>query len=113
MGRTLLAEQIEKAGIQRHRKFYATRHTTITELVKAGHKLKEIADYCGTSVTMIEDNYCARQQLKPGNREVFEKLVENVNDIMHAGQVSSPPPRFRALPIVTVLRRLFLHAWQF
>lgn len=44
-----------------HRKFYCTRHTFITEAVRRGDKLKEIADYCGTSVAMIEENYCARQ----------------------------------------------------
>jgi integrase len=53
---------LQKMAI-RHRKFYACRHTTITELVKAGHNLKAIADYVGTSVWMIEANYCARQGL--------------------------------------------------
>jgi hypothetical protein len=53
--------QLRKAGIQRHRKFYPTRHTAITKLVKAGHNLKAIADYTGTSVAMIEVNYCGRQ----------------------------------------------------
>ena len=31
--------------------------------MKAGHNLKAIADYVGTSVAMIEANYCARQGL--------------------------------------------------
>ena len=44
-----------------HRKFYATRHTFITEMVEKGQNLKAIADYCGTSVAMIEKDYCARQ----------------------------------------------------
>jgi integrase len=43
-----------------HRKLYATRHTFITEMVKRGELLKAIADYCGTSVQMIEENYCGR-----------------------------------------------------
>jgi integrase len=76
----------------RSRKFYACRHTTITELVRAGHNLKAIADYVGTSVAMIEQNYCARLQLSPETlsrenaadskavREVFEKLVKGQND---------------------------------
>ena len=76
----------------RHRKFYACRHTTITELVKAGHNLKAIADYVGTSVAMIEQNYCARLQLSPDTvsrentadstsvREVFEKLAKRLTD---------------------------------
>ena len=55
-------EPLKKLEI-RHRKFYATRHTFVTEHVKAGHNLKAIADYVGTSVAMIEKNYCARQRL--------------------------------------------------
>jgi integrase len=63
----------------RKRKFYATRHTFITEMVrKDAGKLKKIADYCGTSVAMIEQHYCAISELDPdaenmGDREVFEK----------------------------------------
>ena len=44
---------------------------------------------------MIEDNYCARQQLKPDNREVFEKLAKMsiyVNYIMHVGAGFKPAP---------------------
>jgi len=47
----------------RYRKFYATRHTFITEMVRSKRNLKEIADYCGTSVAMIEQNYCGRLSL--------------------------------------------------
>jgi integrase len=59
----------------RRRKFYATRHTFITMCVEAGYSLKEIADYAGTSVQMIEENYCARQFLDP-DREIFESHSE-------------------------------------
>jgi integrase len=55
----------------RYRKFYATRHTFITEMVKSKRNLKEIADYCGTSVQMIEQNYCGRLDLKL-NPTVFQ-----------------------------------------
>jgi integrase len=51
---------LKKLGI-RHRRFYNCRHTVITELVAAGHNLKTIADFTGTSTAMIEANYCARQ----------------------------------------------------
>ena len=53
---------LEKLNI-RHRKFYATRHTYITEEVrtKGSDKMKQIADYVGTSTTMIDQNYCARR----------------------------------------------------
>ena len=82
-------EPLKKLDI-RPRKFYATRHTTITELVKAGHNLKAIADYVGTSVQMIEENYCGRLQLRPDNREVFEKLAKKLNENMVAGPGFEP-----------------------
>ena len=62
-------EPFKELGI-RHRKFYACRHTAITKLVRAGHNLKAIADHVGTSVVMIETNYCARQGLG-NNRTVL------------------------------------------
>jgi integrase len=58
-GRVLASLRIKK------RKFYATRHTFITQCVQAGYPLKQIADYAGTSVAMIEQHYCARQELDP------------------------------------------------
>jgi integrase len=42
----------------RPRKFYATRHTFITQTLMAGAvSIKKLADYCGTSVEMIERHY--------------------------------------------------------
>jgi integrase len=41
----------------RPRKFYATRHTFISVALSRGANLKWIADYCGTSVEMIERPY--------------------------------------------------------
>jgi hypothetical protein len=58
--------------------------------VRAGHNLKAIADYVGTSTAMIEQNYCARLQLKPDNREIFESLAKKVNEIMVAGPGFEP-----------------------
>jgi len=63
------ARVLKALGI-RHRKFYATRHTFITECVKQGELLKAIADYCGTSVMMLENDYCGTLTL--GNQTVFE-----------------------------------------
>jgi hypothetical protein len=54
----------------RQRKFYACRHTFITEQVKRGELLKAIADYCGTSVTMIERDYCGTLSLSDRSRAV-------------------------------------------
>jgi integrase len=83
-------ERILSALDIRKRKFYATRHTLITEMVDKGIDLKEIAGYCGTSVAMIEQHYCAKSELGPDAiekqptqskhhgkaQEVFEKLAE-------------------------------------
>jgi len=41
----------------RVRKFYATRHTFITDLISRGEDMKAVAEYCGTSVAMIERSY--------------------------------------------------------
>jgi integrase len=41
----------------RPRKFYATRHTFISVAVSKGCNLKWVAEYCGTSVEMIEKSY--------------------------------------------------------
>jgi integrase len=88
------AEPLEKLEI-RHRKFYATRHTFITEQVRKDEtRLKAIADYCGTSVAMIEDNYCAKLALLPeqdeAHREVFDKLPKKVNENLVAGPGFEP-----------------------
>src|SRR5262249_24431019 len=42
----------------RHRKFYATRHTFITEKIRAGENPFALAQYCGTSLSMLEKDYC-------------------------------------------------------
>lgn len=41
----------------RPRKFYATRHTFISVVLSKGCNLKWVAEYCGTSVQMIEKSY--------------------------------------------------------
>ena len=51
------AGPLKALGI-RHRKFYATRHTFITEKIRAGENPTAVAQYCGTSVAMIEKDYC-------------------------------------------------------
>ena len=42
----------------RHRKFYSTRHTFITEKIRAGENPFALAQYCGTSLSMLEKDYC-------------------------------------------------------
>ena len=46
-----------RATAIRPRKFYATRHTFISASLEAGYNIKRLADYCGTSVEMIERHY--------------------------------------------------------
>jgi len=41
----------------RPRKFYATRHTFISVALTNGTNVKFLAEYCGTSMAMIEQNY--------------------------------------------------------
>ena len=41
----------------RPRKFYSTRHTFIAWALSEGANLKGLAEYCGTSVQMIEQSY--------------------------------------------------------
>ena len=57
-----------KAGVK-HRKFYCTRHTFITEAVRRGENIKAVADYCGTSIDMIQRDYCGRLELNHGSND--------------------------------------------
>jgi integrase len=50
---------LERTEVPR-RKFYATRHTFITLSLEAGAPIRELAEYCGTSVEMIEKHYAKR-----------------------------------------------------
>lgn len=93
------------------RKFYSTRHTSITEAVKRGENLLAIAQYHGTSVAMIERNYCGaltlgdQTKIKPafasiGNVEgksmvptglepgsvTFDKLKQSINQAVRSAQ---------------------------
>jgi integrase len=66
---------LDALGI-RKRGFYACRHTFITEMVKKGYNLKAIAQYAGTSTTMIEDNYCGELNLDPNDPTIFQRSSE-------------------------------------
>ena len=61
----------------KQRKFYATRHTSITEAIKLGAangnlNLLAIAQYHGTSVNMIENNYCGALEIAAPQMPVIE-----------------------------------------
>jgi len=82
----------------RHRKFYATRHTYITDLVRKGQNLKAIADYVGTSVAMIEKNYCARQgfSIQSSNFSTMDSVSSEKDwlgdpDNLHAPRCENDP----------------------
>jgi integrase len=74
------AEPLRKLQI-RHRKFYATRHTFITEMVKAGRMIKAIGDYVGTPTTMIESNYAGVLSMEP-DREIFGKSKKHNGEML-------------------------------
>ena len=73
----------------RHRKFYATRHTFITEAIRRGENPLAVAQYCGTSLDMIQKDYCGTLRLHL-DREVFEKSAENPLQNMVAGPGFEP-----------------------
>lgn len=56
----------------RRRKFYCARHTSITEGVKQRNNLLAVAQYHGTSVEMIQRNYCGILELDAPNMPQIE-----------------------------------------
>ena len=56
----------------RPRKFYATRHTFISIGLTQGINIKWLAEYCGTSVAMIEKHY--GRYVQSDSREQLERL---------------------------------------
>jgi integrase len=56
----------------RPRKFYATRHTFISIGLSQGLNIKWLAEYCGTSVAMIEKHY--GRYINSDSREQLERL---------------------------------------
>jgi len=83
----------------RHRKFYATRHTFLTEKIRQGENPFALAQYAGTSVAMLEKDYVGTLGLstlhsQQGDREVFEKYAKNPNEIMVAGPGFEPVQSF-------------------
>jgi integrase len=56
----------------RPRKFYATRHTFISDALSQNANIKWLAEYCGTSVAMIEKHY--GRYIKSDSREQLERL---------------------------------------
>jgi len=72
-------EALKEMGI-RYRKFYATRHTNITEDIKAGKNPLAVAQDHGNSVAMIQESYLGRlsfdrTKIAPGAAKQLELLV--------------------------------------
>ena len=87
-GEWYLTPALKKLSI-RHRRAYSMRHTFITEMVRAGHKLKAIADYCGTSAAMVEENYCGTLSLEL-NPTVLPPQASNYPEKLVAGPGFEP-----------------------
>jgi integrase len=79
-------EPLKKLGI-RHRKFYATRHTFITEAIRRGGNPLAVAQYCGTSLAMIQADYCGPLSL---DATVLEPSAPNSSESMVAGPGFEP-----------------------
>ena len=78
----------------RHRKFYATRHTFITEAINGGGKPLAVAQYCGTSLAMIEADCCGVLGLWL-DQTVFEPQTYNPLKNLVAGPGFEPEPHCR------------------
>lgn len=77
----------------RHRKFYATRHTFITEVIRRGltpADLLNLPRYCGTSVKMIMEDYCG--VIPPAFLGISEPSAPNPSINMVAGPGFEPMP---------------------
>ena len=64
----------------RARKFYATRHTFISDALSHGLNIKWVAEYCGTSVAMIEKHY--GRYIKSDSEEQLKKLFEDKTETL-------------------------------
>jgi len=73
----------------KHRKFYCTRHTFITEAIRRGENIKAVADYCGTSIDMIQRDYCGRLELRGYGNETLNPTTLAVSPL----QDRVPEPR--------------------
>jgi hypothetical protein len=71
----------------RARKFYATRHTFISDALSHGLNIKWVAEYCGTSVAMIEKHY--GRYIKSDSREqlmrLFKTKTETFTETLRTG----------------------------
>ena len=69
------AKPLVELGIEHH-KFYCTRHTFITERLKAGSNPFSVAQYCGTSAQMLQDHYAGVIPLPRANYAPSEEIPQ-------------------------------------
>jgi len=79
---------LKTLGIRRQ-EFYATRHTFITEAIKRGESPLAVAQYCGTSLAMIQADYCGTLGLRL-DQTVFEPQLEKALKSLVAGPGFEP-----------------------
>jgi len=73
----------------RPRKFYITRHTFIAWALSEGANLKGLAEYCGTSVQMIEQSY-GRYMRKDFLGPLISARPERIPEIAVVGKTGPP-----------------------
>jgi integrase len=70
------------------RKFYATRHTFISDALSHGVNIKWLAEYCGSSVAMIEKHY--GRYIKSDSEEQLQRVFERQTGTFAETQRSEP-----------------------
>jgi integrase len=76
--------RICKAAKVRPRKFYATRHTFISAALSHGESPLEVAEYCGTSMRMIDRHYGAWI-----GKRGFTKLIASFGNAQESNPTSN------------------------
>jgi integrase len=79
----------------RHRKFYAARPTFITLAIKSRENPRAVAQHCGTSLAMIQQDYCGRLELKIAQKWHSEQaeVAENKEKEWLRGRDLNPGPQ--------------------
>ncbi len=65
-------ERLEEMGAEiKYREPYKMRHTAITEAIKRGNMPAHVAQYFGTSIQMIQEDYCGQLELDTAEIQQF------------------------------------------
>ncbi len=94
---------LKDLGIK-HLKFYATRHTFITEAIQRGENPLAVAQYCGTSLDMIQKDYCGTLTIGLTEVRPFDEITQQNQDadpvyqprrLLSYNAANSPEYKFR------------------